>query len=137
MTARTWAERVSNGGVEEAAEEHGEGIINILICVVKPEFAYRFGVATRNQRTLVCSEVVRLLSTERKKQGVSMNALAAKSGLSQSFISMFESQPANPTIDTLLRISEALGMDAGEVLKTALGNAGGGGVGPQSRQGGR
>lgn len=66
-----------------------------------------------------------------------MNALAAKSGLSQSFISMFESQPANPTIDTLLRISEALGMDAGEVLKTALGNAGGGGVGPQSRQGGR
>jgi len=49
-----------------------------------------------------------------------MNALAAKSGLSQSFISMFESQPANPTIDTLLRISEALGLDAGEILTQAL-----------------
>lgn len=51
-----------------------------------------------------------------------MNSLAAKSGLSQSFISMFESQPANPTLDTLLRISEALGLDAGEILRAAIQN---------------
>ncbi len=51
-----------------------------------------------------------------------MNALAAKSGLSQSFISMFESQPANPTVDTLLRISEALGLNLGTVVQQALAN---------------
>ncbi|HRI11508.1 MAG TPA: helix-turn-helix transcriptional regulator [Verrucomicrobiota bacterium] len=66
--------------------------------------------------------MVRLLAAERQRQGVSMNSLAAKSGLSQSFISMFESQPANPTLDTLLRISEALGLDAGEILRAAIQN---------------
>lgn len=74
------------------------------------------------KRKAVCAELVRLLSDERKRQTMSMNVLAAKSGLSQSFISMFESLPANPTTDTLLRISEALGLDAGDVLKQALGN---------------
>ena len=73
-------------------------------------------------RKAVCAELVRLLSDERKRQKMSMNVLAAKSGLSQSFISMFESLPANPTVDTLLRISAVLGLDAGEVLKQALGN---------------
>jgi transcriptional regulator with XRE-family HTH domain len=81
-------------------------------------------------RKAVCAELARLLSEERRRQGVSMNALAAQSGLSQSFISMFESQPANPTIDTLLRISRALDIDAGELLTVALANVA---VGPRGK----
>ena len=79
-------------------------------------------MSDENNRKAVCAELVRLLSQERQRQGVSMNALAAKSGLSQSFISMFESQPANPTVDTLLRISEALGLNLGTVVQQALAN---------------
>ena len=75
-------------------------------------------------RQAVCAELVRLLSGERKRQGVSMNALAGKAGLSQSFISMFESQPANPTVDTLLRICRVLEVDLGDLLKQAIVNAG-------------
>ena len=75
-------------------------------------------------RQAVCAELVRLLSGERKRQGVSMNALAGKAGLSQSFISMFESQPANPTVDTLLRICRVLEVDLGDLLKQAIVNVG-------------
>ena len=137
VTARAGAESVSNGGIEKAADEHSWETISLLICVVNSKFAYRFAVATRNRRTVVCLEVVRLLAAERKRQGISMNALAAKSGLSQSFISMFESQPANPTLDTLIRISDALGLDPGDVLKSALNNAAGEEPGPTGRGGDR
>ena len=79
-------------------------------------------------RQAVCAELVRLLSGERKRQGVSMNALAGRAGLSQSFISMFESQPANPTVDTLLRICRVLEVNLGDLLSQAIGN-----VGPSSK----
>jgi len=50
--------------------------------------------------------------------------LAEKSGLSQSLISTLETNPWNPTIDTLLRIGDALQIDIGELItkarKTAL-----------------
>jgi transcriptional regulator with XRE-family HTH domain len=77
-------------------------------------------VPSEEQRKAVCAEVVRLLVEERKKQGVSGNLLASKAGLSQSLISSLETNPWNPTLDTLLRIAEVLEIDLGEVLGKAL-----------------
>lgn len=76
-------------------------------------------------------ELARLLSEERVKRRLSMNVLAADAGLSQSFVSSFESahkNPAlgnkawNPTVDTLLRMAAVLGLNAGEILKQAVQN---------------
>lgn len=76
-------------------------------------------MARENTREKVCAEVVRLLTAERKRQRISGNSLAEKSGLSQSLISSLETSPWNPTLDTLLRIADALGVDLGQVITNA------------------
>ena len=67
-------------------------------------------------------EIVRLLIQERKRLGISGNSLAEKAGLSQSLISTLETNPWNPTIDTLLRIAEVLNVDLGELVTKARKN---------------
>ena len=76
-------------------------------------------MAKDNFRDQISAEVVRLLVAERKRQGVSGNALAEKTGLSQSLISTLETTPWNPTLDTLLRIGEALQIDIGKTISQA------------------
>ena len=66
------------------------------------------------------AEVARLLSQERQRQGISMNLLAAKAGLSQSLISSFEKMRWNPTLETLLRIAAALEVNLGKVIQKAI-----------------
>lgn len=50
---------------------------------------------------------------------MSMNGLAQRSGLSQGMVSLVENGLRNPSLDTLLRITEALEIDLGDVLKEA------------------
>jgi transcriptional regulator with XRE-family HTH domain len=82
-------------------------------------------------RQQIKAEVARLLSAERRKRGLSMNMLASKAGLSQSFVSTFESAPTNPvldetpwnpTLDTLLRMASVLEVNLGDVLNKAVRN---------------
>jgi len=73
-------------------------------------------------RPAISSEVARLLSEERRRRGLSMNQLAAKADLSQSFISGFEANPWNPTLDSLLRIADVLELNLGEVIRQAIEN---------------
>ena len=70
-------------------------------------------------RDKISAEIVRLLVHERKRLGISGNLLAEKTGLSQSLISTLETNPWNPTIDTLLRIADALNIDLGEIVTKA------------------
>jgi transcriptional regulator with XRE-family HTH domain len=53
-----------------------------------------------------------------------MNQIAQCSGLSQSMISLVEHNLRNPTLDTLLRICDALGIDFETVLRRAKAEAG-------------
>lgn len=64
-------------------------------------------------------DLVRLLSEERIRHGLSMNRLAEKSGLSQSMISLLERGMRSPTLETLLRVAIALDVDLSELLKKA------------------
>jgi transcriptional regulator with XRE-family HTH domain len=82
-------------------------------------------------RKRVKAEVARLLSAERRKRGLSMNMLASNAGLSQSFVSTFESAPTNPvwdetpwnpTLDSLLRMASVLEVNLGDILKKAIHN---------------
>ena len=74
-------------------------------------------------RERTCTEIVRLLKEERKAQGISMEDLAAKAGLSQSMISLLERDLRNPTLDTLLRIADTLDVDLAKILAKAAASA--------------
>jgi transcriptional regulator with XRE-family HTH domain len=77
-------------------------------------------VAKKNQlREAIAANVVKILREKRKQRGLSMNQVAERSGLSQSMISLVEHDLRNPTLDTLLRISDALEIDLSEVIKRA------------------
>ena len=67
----------------------------------------------------VCSQVARLLREERERKGMSMTTLAERAGLSQQMISYIERELRNPTLNTLLRVADALELDAAEVLRRA------------------
>ena len=70
-------------------------------------------------REAICSEVAQLLREERSKRGLSLNSLAAKAGLSRQMVSYVEQEMRNPSLDTLLRISDVLKINLDEVLRRA------------------
>ena len=74
------------------------------------------------RRNAIRLEVVRLMSEVRERQELSRNKLAELTGLNQSTISRLESNPENPTFDSLLRVADALELNLGEVIKKAIGN---------------
>ena len=53
-----------------------------------------------------------------------MNVLSKRAGLSQAMISLVERDLRNPTLDTLLRIANALELDLGKVISKATKLAG-------------
>jgi transcriptional regulator with XRE-family HTH domain len=55
----------------------------------------------------------------REKSHLSMTALAAKAGLSQQMVSFVERGTRNPTLETLLRLSQALGVPLGKLITKA------------------
>ena len=67
----------------------------------------------------LCSEIVRLLKTERERQGLAMLTVAERAGLSQQMVSYVEREIRRPTLETVLRITWALGVDLADVIKTA------------------
>ena len=70
-------------------------------------------------REAIAANVIRLLREEREKRGLSMNVVAQRSGLSHSIVSLIERDLRNPTLDTLLRIADAIEIDLGEILMRA------------------
>ena len=94
-------------------------IVTLVTSVVNTHFTYDSPVPKNNLRDTVTANVIRLLREERKKRGLSMNVVAQRSGLSHSIVSLIERDLRNPTLDTLLRIAEAIGIDLGEVITRA------------------
>lgn len=74
---------------------------------------------TDHTREAIAAHVVRILREEREKRQMSMISLAQRSGLSQAMISYVEGDQRNPTLETLLRIADALDVNLGEVIKRA------------------
>jgi len=78
-------------------------------------------VLNSKKRIAICSEVAKLLKAQREKRQLSMTALAAKAGLSQQMVSYVERGIRNPTLETLLRITEALAVPLGKMITKAEG----------------
>ena len=73
-------------------------------------------------RQAVCSEVARILKEERVKRKLPLTVLAAQCGLSHQMVSYVEREMRNPTLDTLLRITGALGLDLSDIIRRAIQN---------------
>ena len=67
----------------------------------------------------MCSCVAAILKEERLKRNLSLSVLAARAGLSYQIISYVERRMRTPNLDTLLRIADALEIDAADVLRQA------------------
>lgn len=77
----------------------------------------------REQHQAICVEVIRELRREREKRGLSKYAVSQQSGVSQSMLSLIERDMRNPSLETLLKIAEAIGVDLSAVLKNATAKA--------------
>jgi transcriptional regulator with XRE-family HTH domain len=78
----------------------------------------------KKSQQAVCSCVAKILRQEREKRKLSMNAVAERAGLSQQMVSYVEREMRNPTLETLLRIAAAIGIDFVQVLQKAVRSAG-------------
>ena len=58
------------------------------------------------------SAIVKDLRSERERQGLSLSDVADRTGMDRTFISRLETSPSpNPTVSTLHRYAECLGVD--------------------------
>jgi transcriptional regulator with XRE-family HTH domain len=76
------------------------------------------------RRKALESAVANLLRERRLAAGLSMTQLARKAGLSQPMIGFVEQGARKPTLDTLLRICDALDEDIVKILASAKRTAG-------------
>jgi transcriptional regulator with XRE-family HTH domain len=79
-------------------------------------------VSKTERRAAIGREVVRILKEERIRCSLSINRVAMISGLSQSTVSRLESNPINPTIDSMLRVADVLELNLGDVFQRAISN---------------
>jgi transcriptional regulator with XRE-family HTH domain len=81
-------------------------------------------VSKATEREAVIGRLMELLREERLRRKLSLNEVAARSGLSHTMVSRVEKRERLPTIDTLLRITGALEVDLGKLLGKAAAKAG-------------
>jgi transcriptional regulator with XRE-family HTH domain len=78
-----------------------------------------FGVPSPIQASALCAHVVRLLKEEREQRGLSKYAISQRSGISQPMVGYVERGLRNPTLETLLRMADAVGVELEDVLRKA------------------
>jgi len=71
------------------------------------------------QRQAVIANIAKALRDTRVRKGLSMSAVAERAGLSQQMVSYVERQMRMPTLDTLLRMSEALAINLSAIIRDA------------------
>ena len=73
-----------------------------------------------SEREAIIARLTELIQAERIGQKLSLNEVATRSGLSHTMVMRVEKRERLPTIDTLLRIADALEIDLSAVLKQAI-----------------
>jgi transcriptional regulator with XRE-family HTH domain len=77
-------------------------------------------VSKTSEREEIIARLTELIQAERLRQKLSLNEVATRSGLSHTMVMRVEKRERLPTIDTLLRIADALELDLSAVLKQAI-----------------
>jgi transcriptional regulator with XRE-family HTH domain len=79
-------------------------------------------VSKTSEREAIIARLIELIQAARFRKKLSLNEVATRSGLSHTMIMRVEKRERLPTIDTLLRIADALQIDLSSVLKRAIGS---------------
>ena len=74
---------------------------------------------SNKRHEIISSRVSQILRDERRKRGLSMTETAERAGLSQQMVSYVERGLRNPTLETMLRIADALEIDLASVIQRA------------------
>jgi transcriptional regulator with XRE-family HTH domain len=77
------------------------------------------GIMNNKTRDAICAQVAKMFKEERLRQKLSMNRVAERAGLSYQMISYIERDLRNPTLETMLRIAEALNLNLGAIISEA------------------
>jgi len=67
----------------------------------------------------ICVKVIALLREERERRKLSKYFVAQESGLSPQMIAYVERGIRNPTLETVLRMSEAMNVDLARLIRRA------------------
>jgi transcriptional regulator with XRE-family HTH domain len=67
----------------------------------------------------ICVQVIRLLTEERKRRGLSKYAMAHRAGLSEQMIGYVERGLRKPSFETILRMASALDVDLEDIIREA------------------
>lgn len=70
-----------------------------------------------------CERIIRFLQKERERQKISKYELAKRSGISQSMIGRVESGARIPTLDIVLKMADALGLNFAVIVERAERNS--------------
>ena len=73
-----------------------------------------------SEREATITHLVQMIQAARLRQKLSLNEIGTRSGLSRTMVMRVEKRERLPTIDTLLRITEALEIDLSKILKDAM-----------------
>ncbi|MGB3540072.1 MAG: helix-turn-helix transcriptional regulator [Mesorhizobium sp.] len=71
------------------------------------------------EASAILAAVVEAFRSERDRQGLALQQLGERSGVSRTAIRMIERGQRSPSLLICLRIADALGLDLGDVLKKA------------------
>jgi transcriptional regulator with XRE-family HTH domain len=80
-------------------------------------------VTAESKAQAICSVAIRLLREERERRGLSKYVIAGRSGLSQQMVGYVERGIRNPTLETAVRMADAIGVDLADILKQARATA--------------
>lgn len=76
-------------------------------------------MSKRAEADKIVEDVVKAMASERKRQDLSLRALALKAGVTQPGIGYLEDGSKKPTLHYLLQLSNALGIELWKLLKAA------------------
>jgi len=85
--------------------------------------AFFLGVTQEQHVRKICENMAVLLRKERERKKLSLSAVARRAGLSYQMIALVERLGRNPTVDSFIRIAEALELDPAKVLARAVNGA--------------
>ena len=80
-------------------------------------------MTAESKAQVICSEAIRFLREERERRGLSKYVIAGRSGLSQQMVGYVERGIRNPTLETAVRMADAIGVDLADILKQARATA--------------
>jgi transcriptional regulator with XRE-family HTH domain len=67
----------------------------------------------------ICAEVARLLDAERRRRKLTKYAVSQRSGVSEPMLSLMEKGLRQPSLATMLRIADGMGVDLPVLIKKA------------------